>query len=608
MSWFTIAIFAQVLLGLSVVFDKKLLQKRVFDPLVYTFWSALLGSAVVVFVPFGLSVVSPSSMAIAFFSGAVFVAALYLLFSAVHRGTVSGVYPLLDSLTPLATLVWAFLFLGGRVGTFDLWGIGFLVIGGGIFFLCEEKSVRRSLHLIIISSATLFGLANVLAKIVFEDSSFVTGFFWIKIGGVLAALALCLAPALRARIFHASRTSVATYRVGYMGNRILAGAGSVLVFFAVSKFHPAVVDATQILKYVIVFVAASVLVRERFSRRILAGKFAATVLVFIGLLILGVADFAHRLLPPDPHRAILWGVTFSNKYSRSLGLDWKENFEAMMRELRPKKLRLVAYWDEIEKKQGMYDFSDLDWQMMRARQSGTEVILALGMKVPRWPECHIPEWVSGWTPEEQQEALERYMKMIIMHYRESSTVTIWQVENEPFLRFGDCPVRQKNFLDQEVVQVKTMDPTRPILITDGGEFGDWYSSARRGDIFGTTMYRKIFPKFFGSVFGVIEYPLAPSYFRVKENIIRRLADIPNKRFLVSELQAEPWGRLPLSKLPYHEQTAIFSPEYFLQTIEYAKNTGFDEYYLWGIEWWYWAREKQGDVRFWESAKMLFEEK
>lgn len=608
MSWFTIAILAQILLGLSVVFDKKLLQRHVFDPLVYTFWSALLGSAAVVFVPFGPFGVSPSTVLIAFFSGAVFVVALYLLFSAVHRGTVSGVYPLLDSLTPLATLVWAFLFLHGRVGMFDLWGIGFLVIGGGIFFLCEEKSVRRSLHLIIVSSAALFGLAGVLAKIVFEDSSFATGFFWIKIGGVLTALALCLVPALRARIFHASRTSVATYRIGYIGNRILAGAGSVLVFFAVSKFHPAVVDATQILKYVIVFVAAFVILRERFSRRILAGKFMATVLVFIGLFILGVADFARRLPPPDPHRVISWGVTFSDKYSRSLGLDWKENFDAMMQEFNPKKLRLIAYWDEIEKKQGTYDFGNLDWQMARAGQVGAEVILALGMKVPRWPECHIPEWVFGWTPEEQQEALERYMKMIIMHYRESSTVTIWQVENEPFLRFGDCPVRQKNFLDQEIVQVKTMDPIRPILITDGGEFGDWYSSARRGDIFGTTMYRKVFPAFLGPVFGVIEYPLAPSYFRVKENLIRRLADIPDKRFLVSELQAEPWGRLPLSQLPYHEQTAMFSPEYFLQTIEYAKDTGFDEYYLWGVEWWYWARVHQGDARYWCGAQQLLLQK
>ena len=43
------------------------------------------------------------------------------------------------------------------------------------------------------------------------------------------------------------------------------------------------------------------------------------------------------------------------------------------------------------------------------------------------------------------------------------------------------------------------------------------------------------------------------------------------------------------------------------TVEYASRTGFDEIYLWGVEWWYWLREKQGDGRFWRLGKGLMAE-
>jgi len=57
-------------------------------------------------------------------------------------------------------------------------------------------------------------------------------------------------------------------------------------------------------------------------------------------------------------------------------------------------LRLVAYWQKIEPEQGKYSFEDLDWQIKEAEKRDIEVILVIGRKVSRWPECHIPEWAT----------------------------------------------------------------------------------------------------------------------------------------------------------------------------------------------------------------------
>ena len=40
------------------------------------------------------------------------------------------------------------------------------------------------------------------------------------------------------------------------------------------------------------------------------------------------------------------------------------------------------------------------------------------------------------------------------------------------------------------------------------------------------------------------------------------------------------------------------------TIDFARRTGFSEIYLWGVEWWYWLKEEQRDVRFWDLGRGL----
>ena len=87
---------------------------------------------------------------------------------------------------------------------------------------------------------------------------------------------------------------------------------------------------------------------------------------------------------------------------------------------------------------------------------------------------------------------------IVLRYNDSSVIKIWQVENEPFFPFGDCPWTDKDFLKEEISLVKSLDSKgRLVLISDSGEGSFWFSAASLGDIVGTTMYEKVWFHQFG---------------------------------------------------------------------------------------------------------------
>ena len=605
MLWLVIALAAQIILGTSAVFDKFLLKRKFFDPFVYTFWLGIFGAFVIFFLPFGLKVVSLSLIGVSFLTGAIFIISMFFLYLSLDKGEASKTLPFIGAFSPIFTLLLGYFLITSNFDLVDALGFLLLIAGGLVFFLIEHKEIRTKLIFYAVLSALFLGFSNVLTKFVFERTNFITGFFWIKIGGVIFVLLLLALPNLRENIFHSHRKSSISHKYLYFGNRVYAGLGSILIYGAINLAHPALVESTQSFKYAVIFLASWILLKEHFKGKVLAGKVVATVLIILGLTWLGMANYFVESVNMD--RDIIWGITFSNKASEGFGVDWRKNYEAILTDLHPKRVRLVAYWEDIEKNQGSFDFSDLDWQINKSLENNAQVVLALGMKAPRWPECHIPEWARNINTEERENALRGYIFKVIERYKENSSVVMWQVENEPYLDFGECPQRGENFLAEEIKIVKGLDKNRPILTTDGGEFGLWYKAAREGDIFGTTMYRKVYSNNLNKLFGigVFEYPLNPAYFHFKRKLTRFIIKDYNKPFLVSELQAEPWATVDFRGLSVEEQFKIFGPEYFRKTIEYAQKTGFNEYYLWGAEWWYWLKEKQNEPVMWEEAKKLF---
>lgn len=328
-------------------------------------------------------------------------------------------------------------------------------------------------------------------------------------------------------------------------------------------------------------------------------KILGTVLL---VLVLGILFlFGYFNLPGGtPREDVHLGLTFSSRYATDLGLDWRATYLALLDEVGVKKLRLPVYWDLVEAEKGTYVWDDLDWQITEAKSRNVELILVLGQRVPRWPECHIPGWVNTLSPEERQASLLHFMTETVRRYEDESHLRMWQVENEPFLVFfGVCPPLDVRFLEREVAHVKTLDPNRPILLTDSGELSVWYRAAKRGDAFGTTLYRKIYK---GNI-GYFTYPIGPNFFRFKAALVRLLTE--QEKFSVIELQGEPWANGWVANVPLEEQYITMNPTLLEENVTYARQVGFPDIYLWGGEWWYWLKEKQNAPDVWEKARELF---
>ena len=601
MNWLFVALMAQFILGSSALFDRFLLKKIYSNPPGYAFWLGLIGLGSLVLVPFGFNFNDFSFVPLALATGGVFVLGMLLYFWALYYGEASAVVLATGAVSPIFAFIFNSVITGISLERYEIFGFVMLVSGGVLLSVFERTEFRRRIFALAFLGALFLGLSTVLSKAVFMRTDFITGFVWIKMGGALAVLLLLLYGPWRRRILSPEGKLSVSSRLFYFLNRGYAGLGSVLISYAVSLGVPPLVEATQSVKYLLVFVGGWIILRERFRGKILAAKVAALIIVFFAIIVLGAGDYA-RNLAPSPERTVEWGVTFSDKFSKLFqGIDWKKNYEAILDDLGVRRLRLVAYWDLIEPQDDVFNFEDLDWEIKEAEKRQASVILVVGQKTPRWPECHVPPWAGEETEDARNGKFADFLRVVVKRYKDSPSLLYWQVENEPFLPLGDCPTIKDEVLDKEIKVVREEDSLHRILVTDSGEFGTWYRAVGYGDVFGTTMYRRVHNK----VFGYIDYHLPPSFFLLKEKVIRWLTGNYDKKFIVVELAAEPWLTKQLYETTTKEQFSVFDIDFFRDTVRYAKATGFDEYYLWGAEWWYWLKEEQGNGLFWEEAKGLF---
>lgn len=323
-------------------------------------------------------------------------------------------------------------------------------------------------------------------------------------------------------------------------------------------------------------------------------KCVIAALVVIVVLAVLSHDFSSRRPP-------VYGISFSRFHADELGLDWKKVFLALLNDLGVRHFRFSAHWPLTEPSHGVYHFDELDFQMNQARAKGADVILAVGRRLPGWPECHIPDWVQKLPMEDQQKELLNYVTTVVNRYKKYPNLTYWQVSNEPYLTMfgrGACGEFDEAFLEREIALVKHLDPDHRILLTDSGELGTWRGAWMHGDVFGTSMYLYIWNR----TLGPIRYPIIPAFFRIKHNLATLL--FGKKDAVVIELSAEPWLLQPLADTPQETQLMRMGIGKFNEILDFSRHTGFDTFYLWGGEWWYWMI-RHGHPEFWDRAKVVF---
>ena len=297
------------------------------------------------------------------------------------------------------------------------------------------------------------------------------------------------------------------------------------------------------------------------------------------------------------------GVSFIPDYAASLGVDPQATMDALL-DIGVKHFRLVSYWSDAEPAPSQYDFSQLDWQFKKSEAAHAKIILSVGLRQPRWPECHAPSWVNINAPDSQwQPQLETYMQKVIERYRHSPSLQSYQLENEYFLGgFGICTNFDRQRLVNEYNLVKRLDPQHPVVVGRSNNALGLPVGQPQPDEFSISVYKRVWDA--GVTHRYLEYP-QPAWFY---GFIAGTQKIFNHRdMMVAELQAEAWppNGQSIQQTSLSEQNKSLNAQRLQARFGYGKATGMRQIYLWGAEYWYYRQQALHDPSLWQVAHQEF---
>jgi hypothetical protein len=331
-------------------------------------------------------------------------------------------------------------------------------------------------------------------------------------------------------------------------------------------------------------------------------KFVIILAVSVVFLISCMYGVAQWYIHSERSKPLEMGVSFIPAYARSLGVDPEETMDALTG-IGVKQFRLVSYWNEMERTPGQYDFSQLDWQFKKAEAANAKVMLVVGLRQPRWPECHIPDWAAKEPASQRQPQLEDFMKAVIERYKDSPSLQQYQLENEFFLKgFGTCTDFSRSRLISEYNLVKKTDPSHPIIVGRSNNAVGFPVGQPQPDEFSISIYKRVWDA--GVTHRYLEYPF-PAWFYGYLAGMQQI--FLHKDMVISELQAEAWppNGQTITETSLAEQNKSFNAERFKDRIAYGKATGMRQINLWGAEYWYYRLKVLDDPSLWNVARQEF---
>lgn len=340
----------------------------------------------------------------------------------------------------------------------------------------------------------------------------------------------------------------------------------------------------------------------RYWRRNWFHKVVVIFALIIGLSVGTMYGIARWYIWQQSSKPLILGTSFIPDYAESLGLDPKATLDAILNDLGVRHLRLVSYWTDIEPTKGTYDFSTLDWEFQKADAAHAKVSLAIGLRQPRWPECHMPSWAqsepeSVWAPQ-----LETFMQAVIERYKNNPALESYQLENEYLLKvFGQCTNFDRNRLINEFNFVKKLDPNHTVIIARSNNAIGLPIGKPTPDEFGVSVYKRVWVPI---VNRYVEYPF-PAWFYAFLGGAGEI--LTGKNLIIHELQAEPWPPhgADLTKTSITEQNKSLDATRLQGRFTYGEATGIRQIDLWGAEFWYYRKETLHDPSLWNVAKQQF---
>ncbi|MDB5164414.1 MAG: hypothetical protein JWL89_40, partial [Candidatus Saccharibacteria bacterium] len=321
-----------------------------------------------------------------------------------------------------------------------------------------------------------------------------------------------------------------------------------------------------------------------------------TLLVIVGVS--GMYGIAQWYIHTSNDKPLEYGVSFIPDYAQSLGVEPKATMDGLLG-IGVKNFRLVSYWSDMEQTPGSYDFSQLDWQFQKAEAAHAKVVLTLGLRQPRWPECHIPDWASNEPVQQWQPQLETFMQKVVERYKNSTSLDKYQLENEYFLKgFGTCTNFDRARLVSEYNLVKKADPGHQIVVPRSNNGLGYPVGQPQPDEFSVSVYKRVWDA--GWTHRYLEYPQPAWYYGFMAGWQKIVL---GKDMRIGELQAEAWppNGQQITETSLAEQNKSLDAKRLQGRFTFGKNTGMREIDLWGAEYWYYRLTVLHDPSLWNVA-------
>jgi len=302
---FIFAALSSYFLGaLAVILDKFLLgSKRISSAPVYSFYIGVSGLFVLFLIPFGFHIPSFFQIFLSLISGSMFSVGILFLYFAIQKGEASRVFPIVGVIIPVVTCFLSFVTSSEKFFLIQITGIFLLIFGGLLIsFDLPLKIDKRKFVLGFWDSfwAGIFlAFAYFLFKFVYNEQTFMNGFIWTRIGAFVGVMAYFVIPDWRKNILGSFRgfnkPKKKEYQTGslFVANKIIGGASSILLNFAISLGSVTVVNSLVSSQYVFILVLAffahkkfPFVFEEKLNFWDWAQKVGAIVLIGIGVIMI----------------------------------------------------------------------------------------------------------------------------------------------------------------------------------------------------------------------------------------------------------------------------------------------------------------------------------
>ena len=301
MLWLYIAIASYILFAGANIFDRYILRGPVQHPRAYVFYIGASGIFAAFLIPLDFRVPPGEVVILSIFAGSSVIGALYYLYKGIYEGHVSTQVAMVGAFAPLFTLLFGYLIVGERVELSARGALAFNSLILGIIFLAGSFkkhhlsfSKRDILNAVI--SGALFGLGFILTRMVYITETFINGYIWTTLGGVVLALMFLLLPGTKEMVFKKAPVTEKKVLLPLLAGKGMGALGNVAQNYAISlatfsqvAFISALAGVQHLailMMAIILFLTRPHLLEEEFTKGILAMRFAGVLFVGLGIYLL----------------------------------------------------------------------------------------------------------------------------------------------------------------------------------------------------------------------------------------------------------------------------------------------------------------------------------